>query len=426
MEKFTSRDAYLASLASRATAPAGFRFAVQPIRFSPAERDTPEPLTMNLSAAVLDTPTESFAGLFTRNRFPGAPVLLGRERMAEAKSSGVIVNNKIANVCAPGGLEDARHIAARFGELAGCTEAPLFSASTGIIGWRLPTADIERGLPDLSRRLGTDGPLEMSQAIMTTDSFPKLRSSTIGKGSIVGIAKGAGMIEPNLATLLVFLFTDITISRTQLTEALGTAVAGSFNGISVDGDQSTSDMVLAFSSNLRPAVEPAEFASGLNAVCRALAFDVVRNGEGTEHVIRVTVNGCESESVARGCAKAVANSPLVKTAICGNDPNVGRIIGAIGDYAGNAGIAIDQSKVTVDIGPRRVFADGAFRLDPEGEEIVAAYLTEASLADSGIGYPAHDRTVDIVIDLGAGTGCGEAVGSDLTHGYVSENADYRS
>ena len=426
MENYADKETYIRSLDLRGTAPLGFRFAISSLEFHPAERETKQPLSMNLSAAVLDSPTESFAGVYTRNQFPGAPVIIGRERLSEASTSGVLVNNRIANVCATGGEEHARKLSARFARILDRSEHEIFPASTGIIGWGLPVDEMTAALGPLATRLGSDTPTDMARGIMTTDSFPKLRSANLGSGRIVGVAKGAGMIEPNLATLLVFLFTDITIGRSDLQECLARAVHNSFNAISVDSDQSTSDTVLAFSSNRQPTVDIDTFTTALTQVCYDLSLDVVRNGEGTEHVIRVHVGSAPDEEIARGCAKAVVNSPLVKTAICGNDPNVGRIIGAVGDFAGSYGISIDRKRVRVSIGDENVFADGVFALDPERENRLADYLVAGKLGASEDGYPAHDRNVEIFIELGDGDASGEAVGSDLTHGYVAENADYRS
>ncbi len=426
METYRSEAEYLDALRERSAPPEGFRFAVVRLEFRPAEKETVEPLRMDLSAALLDEPTESFAGVFTRNRYPGAPILVAKERMKRGRSGGVLVNNRIANVCASGGREDAERVASRCATLLGGAERSLFVASTGIIGWRIPVDAMIGRLEELVGRLGVDGPFEMSRAIMTTDSYPKLRSRAVGSGRIVGVAKGAGMIEPDMATLLVFLFTDVCIDRPALQRSLERAVEVSFNTVSIDGDQSTSDMALAFSSNRAAQVAPEVFEDALTRVCRDLALDVVRNGEGTEHVIRVLVESAPDEVVALRCGKAIINSPLVKTAVCGNDPNVGRIVMAVGDYLGSSGVPVDPAAVRIAIGDEVVFSDGVFHLDPEKERRLAEYLESRSLAGSQPGYPAHDRTVDIRVDLAAAGGTGVVAGSDLTHGYVSENADYRS
>ena len=425
MESYSDLASYSAALDDRGNAPVGFHCAVTSIDFRPAERETTEPLTMNLSAVVLDEPTRSFSGMFTKNRFPGAPVILCRERIAGSRISGILVNNRIANVCAPDGVEDARRVTGRFAAQVGCEGDEILPASTGIIGWKLPVDAMIPALAPLARRLGSDTPVDVARGIMTTDSYPKLRSAGVGDGRIVCVAKGAGMIEPDMATLLVFIFTDISIERKPLQRHLEDAVTGSFNIVSVDGDQSTSDMVIALTSN-RKRCDEVEFAETLSRLCYELAMDVIRNGEGTEHVIRVRVASAPSREIAAGCAKAVVNSPLVKTAVCGNDPNVGRVIGAIGDFAGSNGVGLDTRAVRVAIGDEEVFAGGVFTLDPDRERRLARYLTDARSTASEDGFPAHDRSVEICIDLGSGNSTGGAIGSDLTHGYVSENADYRS
>jgi glutamate N-acetyltransferase/amino-acid N-acetyltransferase len=261
---------------------------------------------------------------------------------------------------------------------------------------------------------------------MTTDSFPKVRTVTLGEGRITALAKGAGMIEPNMATMLCFVMTDLDISRESLRRVLPEAVEGSFNTITVDGDQSTSDMVLAFSSAGRGSVSEGEFAAALTTLLRDLAGDLVRNGEGTEHVIRLVVSGAPDARTAREAGKGVINSPLVKTAVAGNDPNVGRILSSLGDWAGNNGVNLDPDRVTLTMGGRILFQAGRFTLDQTTEDYLAAYLREARLPAESPGYPIHQRCVEIGLDLGMGSGTAEVLGSDLTHGYVTENADYRT
>jgi glutamate N-acetyltransferase / amino-acid N-acetyltransferase len=228
-----------------------------------------------------------------------------------------------------------------------------------------------------------------------------------------------------MATMLVFLLTDASIDRGRLQQSLVRSVAESFNRISIDGDQSTSDMVLAVSS-LRAEVSLQRFDEALTVLCGELAGDIVRNGEGTCHVIRVRVSGLGREQEAAALAKAVVNSPLVKTAIYGNDPNVGRIIGALGDCAGNNDITLIPSDVEVKLGREVVFSHGVFRLDKDKELRLSAYLRDAAIDPSLRGFPQHERTVDVFISCGNGPAEAEVLGSDLSHEYVSENADYRT
>ncbi len=426
MESYTSPEDYGATLTARAALPEGFRAGTATLSFVAAERASRGAYAMNLSLLVLDEPTPSFAGVFTRNAFPGYPVIVGRKRLTMPFSRGVIVNNKVANVCAPDGEKDVERLLARLAEAAGGDADDYFSCSTGIIGWKLPVREMEESIPALVSSARSDSLLGVASAIMTTDRYPKVRSAALGEGRIVAVAKGAGMIEPNMATMLAFVATDLEIKRQELQETLSKVAGRTFNRISIDGDQSTSDTVLAFSSRKRRAVSPRQFEEGLATVCAALAEDLVRNGEGTSHVIRVAVGGAPSDAIAVDLGKAILNSPLVKTAVFGNDPNVGRIVSAIGDYLGNRGEAFNPAKVRVRLGDEVIFSEGRFHLDASTEERLARLLKEAQLNPKIKGYPEHDRTVDIVVDLGAGSGQGRVIGSDLSDDYVRENADYRT
>lgn len=427
MSEYADRHDYLSKLSDRAVLPDGFRVSTQTVSFFPAERAVSLPLEMNLSLIALDRPTESYAAVFTRNAFPGAPVKIGRRRLAAGKPvSGVLINNKISNVCAPGGEEDAEEILAVLGESLGVPGDSLFPASTGIIGWKLPKEAMKEAVPSLAAACGTGTVVSLAQAIMTTDLFPKVRSATVGDGFITAVAKGAGMIEPNMATMLCFVMTDIAVSREELQNALAAAVEGSFNAISVDSDQSTSDTVLALSSGRKAAVPYEAFANALKGVCTALAEDIVRNGEGVQHVIKVRVAGAVDDADAKRAGKAVVNSPLVKTAVFGNDPNVGRLVSSLGDEYGNRGVPLDPQKVTVSLGQRVVFANGAFALDEESERYLSQYLKSRQINPTAARYPEHEKCVEIDITLGLGNGAATVTGADLTYDYVKENADYRS
>ena len=426
METFSTEAAYLAALEARAALPEGFRVATASLAFRPAEREVARPLPMNLSLIVLERETAEFAAVYTSNRFPGAPVAIGRERLGGAAVRGVLVNNKIANVCTPTGRADAELLCAALGRETGSTAEAFLPASTGIIGWRLPVAEMQAAIPGLVRGAHGGSVLPVAKGIMTTDRFPKVRSRPVGGGRIVGIAKGAGMIEPRMGTLLCFLLTDVSVGRDGLRAALPWAVDRTLNRISVDGDQSTSDMAVLLSSGTKGAVEPATFRAALSGVLADLAEDIVRNGEGTSHVIRVAVTGARDDESAAGAGKAVVNSPLVKTAVCGNDPNVGRIAGAIGDWAGTAAPWLEPAAVVVRLGGEDVLAGGAFRLDAAKEERLSACLRGAAFDPAARGFPAHGRCVDIEVSLGGGPGTAVVLGSDLSAEYVRENADYRS
>jgi glutamate N-acetyltransferase/amino-acid N-acetyltransferase len=226
--------------------------------------------------------------------------------------------------------------------------------------------------------------------------------------------------------MLVFLMTDLAVPRAVMQDRLARVCERTFNCISVDSDQSTSDTVLLFSSGAGPAPSEEEFEAALEEVCGNLARNIVRGGEGTAHVIRVRVSGASDFRLARDFAKAVVNSPLVKSAVYGNDPTVGRIVSSLGDFAGNAGIDFDASAVTIRLGSELIFRRGAFELDEAKEKKLSDYLKRASMDPAKKNYPPHRRCVEIDVELGGGGAEALVYGSDLSHEYVTENADYRS
>jgi glutamate N-acetyltransferase/amino-acid N-acetyltransferase len=433
---FADRAAHRAWLAGQARLPRGFRAGAAALEFTPAE--VAKPARMRLALVALERPSEAFAAVFTRNAFPGAPVLVGRRRLLGARLGAVLVNNKISNVCAPGGVEAAERLSAEVARLLGLGAGEVLPSSTGVIGWRLPVEEMAAALPAAVASLQGESLLPVAEAIMTTDLYPKVRRAELpGGASIVGVAKGAGMIEPNLATMLVYLLTDAAVPRAALRAALTEAVEGSFNAISVDSDTSTSDTVALLASGAAGPVDEGAFRAALGRVCRDLAEDVVRNGEGVRHVLRVRVGGAPDAAAARALAKAVVNSPLLKTAVAGNDPNVGRLVAALGKEAGARGIALDPARARLRLGGEVIVEGGVFRLDREKEARLAAHLAAAELypqrpAPDGItfrpavDYPPHERCVEIEASVGEGQGAAEVLGGDLTHEYVTENADYRS
>ena len=340
--------------------------------------------------------------------------------------NGILVNNKISNVCTPRGEEDALRLLESLGTRLGLPAERFFAASTGIIGWELPRKEMTDALPALVGGLHAGSLLPVARAIMTTDAFPKVRRASAGDGTIVGIAKGAGMIEPNMATLLCFLCTDCAVPREELRGHLAWCVQRTLNRISVDGDQSTSDTAIALSSGARGPVRSEEFRSALYEVLSGLAFDIMRNAEGIGHVMRVRVEGAHDEPTAESVARAIVNSPLVKTAIFGNDPNVGRIVSAIGDWMGNTGGTLDPKAMTVRMGGIEIFGAGSFRLDAAREEQLSEYLLKRAFDTKRPPWPQHDRTVDIDVSLGGSSAAVEMLGSDLSYDYIRENADYRS
>lgn len=299
------------------------------------------------------------------------------------------------------------------------------------IGWRLPVAEMVEALPSAKDLSASSNAVNAAQGIMTTDRYPKLCARSLPNGGrLVGIAKGAGMIEPNMATMLCFLMTDVDLPREELQDQLSECVLKSFNAISVDGDESTSDTVVLISSQqCSSPVDPSDFKLALQEVCMDLAAQIVRNGEGTGHVIRVSVSGANCDQTASSVAKAVVNGPLFKSAIAGNDPNVGRLIGKVGQTLGSLGHLGEQmaQNCICRIGGETIFENGQFSLDTEKERRLSGHLKFAA-ADCESPYPEHRRVVDVEVILGGGEGPGKAVvlGSDLTTEYVKINADYRS
>ncbi len=431
---FANRDAHRAWLASQAALPAGFRVGTTRFGFMPKE--APKPAKMTLTLIALDQPTPDFAALFTKNAFPGAPIIVGRSRLNEATLGAVIVNNKISNVCAPGGVEASQRVCADVGRLLNLQPTQVLPSSTGVIGWQLPVLEMSAAVPQAVESLVGGTILPAAEGIVTTDLYPKIRRADLGGGSIVGIAKGAGMIEPNLATMLVYVLTDIAVPREQLRAILARAVDVSFNNISIDSDTSTSDTVAIFSSGKVAGVDLAAFEAALTTVCRDLAEDVVRNGEGVRHVIRVSVTNAPTAPLARALGKAIVNAPLFKCAVAGNDPNVGRLVQAIGKHVGAHLPGTDLSQLRAKIGGIEIFAKGTFQLNPEKETALVAHFKGAELYQSAlpkdgvyappVDFPPHEKCVEIEVELGTGSASAVVFGGDLTHEYVSENADYRS
>jgi glutamate N-acetyltransferase/amino-acid N-acetyltransferase len=356
------------------------------------------------------------AAVFTKNRFQAAPVVLSKValRATGGRVKAVVVNAGCANaVTGREGTAAAKRVRDRAAELLRCDENEIFLASTGVIGVVLPDAKIRTHLPAAVTRLSTGGVDALSHAILTTDVGPKVAQATftIGgkRGRLVGVAKGAGMIHPNMATMLAFVMTDANIAVPTLQTALKTAVDDSFNAISVDGDTSTNDTVLVMASGKLGNDEKADlsdFQRALNKVCRDLAWLIVRDGEGATRVMEVEVIGARSERDAKLAAHAIATSPLVKTALHGGDPNWGRILAAVG----RSGARFSVKRVSLTAGPITLVRDGQ----------PAAYREkEAAKVFS------RER-VPLRVDLGGGTARAFILASDLGHDYVSVNADYRS
>ena len=431
---FSSRAEHRAWLAANAALPRGFRVGTTRFDFMPFE--VPKPAKMTVTLIALDQPTADFAAMFTKNAFPGAPVIVGRNRLAQPQLGAIIVNNKISNVCAPGGVDTSERLCVATAQALGLAATEVLPSSTGVIGWRLPADQMIAALPQAVATLKPGSILPAAEGIVTTDLYPKIRRADLAGGSIVGIAKGAGMIEPNMATMLVYVLTDLAVPRDTLRAILARAVDRSFNRMSIDSDTSTSDTVVLLSSGAVPCPDLAAFEAALTTVCSDLAEDVARNGEGVRHVIRVTVKGAPTESAARAIGKSVVNAPLFKCAVAGNDPNVGRLVQAVGKYVGAHEPGIPLGRTCMSMGGIPIVANGEFALDPTKEAALIAHLKAAELYPSSepkdgvysppVDFPPHERCVEVEIDLGAGAASATVIGADLTHEYVSENADYRS
>ena len=370
----------------------------------------------DLMLLVADAPAQA-AAVFTTNKVVAAPVIVSREHLANAGglTRAIIVNSGCANACTGDtGMRDAREMTAETARLVGCPVEQVLVSSTGVIGVALPMAKVRAGLPAAFAALGADQGPAAARAIMTTDISPKESAARISIGGrqalIGGMAKGAGMIEPMMATMLAFVTTDAVVPPALLDLALREAVDRTFNAITVDGDSSTNDCVMLLASGASGVVVDdvsyGTFLEGLTAVCRDLALAIVRGGEGATKLVTVNVTGAATTAEARKAAKVIANSLLVKTAIHGADPNWGRLICA----AGRAGVAFDASRAAVTMGSLVLFKDG----QPHDERAPAAaeYLKGADLT--------------IGVDLGSGNASSTVWTCDLSAEYVRINADYRT
>jgi len=382
----------------RAVFPLGFRCASRNVGLKPEARD--------LSVFVSSVPAAA-AAVFTRNRFPGAPIIVGRETIRRGRLQAIVVNSKVSNVgTGEQGVVNTQRMAVAAGAELGVRADEVLVSSTGVIGKQLPIDLIERGLVGIAGDL-VDEPLIGAEGIMTTDTFPKALSASVGDAVITWIAKGAGMIEPNMATMLAYIFTDAKMESATLDRLLRDAVDVSFNMLSVDTDTSTSDTCAILANGLAGEVDEAEFAAVLRAGCLRMTETMARDGEGATKLLRATVEGAATREQARAAAKAIINSPLVKTMAFGADPNVGRVLMAVGKCLD---VEQDPSLTEVWINDISVYGDGARRdYDEAGLRVLLA------------GDP-----VVIRVALARGDHAATAFGCDLTHGYIDENAAYYS
>ncbi len=389
--------------------PRGFRASGVKAGIKPSGGD-------DLAFLLAENPSAA-AGTFTTNRVCAAPVKWCRGLLPREDIRGVVINSGNANAATGElGMENVRKTAERAASRIGCAPEQVLIASTGVIGHQLPMEKIERGIDDAFARLSTEseGFEAVSRAIMTTDTRPKIschRETIDGREvTLLGIAKGAAMIGPRMATMLGFLLTDAPISACDIRGLLADAVDLSFNCLSVEGHASTNDTVLLISSTVstEPVIPPGELASfGLmvRAACESLARQIADDGEGSTHFITVEVEGCRTVTEARAIARCVAESALVKTAIHGADPNWGRIVSA----AGYAGVPFQEGELSLAINGVPVYANGS-----------PVHFDDLALSES----IRHRRPVDLHLTLQSGRESCRFWTCDLTADYVRLNADY--
>ena len=396
------------------TAPAGFRAAGVACGIKRAANGT-APLDLALVAA--DRPV-SAAAVFTTNKAVAAPIVVSREHLERSggRARAIVVNSGCANACTgEQGLDVARAMAAATASAVGCAPEEVLVASTGVIGVALDPAKVGRGIQAAAARLDRSGADAAARAIMTTDPFPKSYAVTLttpsGPLTVGGIAKGSGMIEPRMATMLGFLTTDARVEPAVFARALRRVTDETFNAITVDGECSTNDCVFALASG-QSTVEitrdddPA-LLEALRAVAGHLSREIVRGGEGATKLVTVTVTGAATHADAWLAARTIANSPLVKTAIHGGDPNWGRLIAA----AGRSGAAFSLERASVVVGDVHLFVDGVPH--DERAEDAAAVLSQSEIS--------------VAVDLGTGGAHAATMWTcDLSADYVRINAEYRT
>ena len=394
--------------------------AIEGVRMATAEAGIKYKNRTDVLLMVFDAPA-TVAGVFTRSKCPSAPVDFCRANLAGGRARAVVVNSGNANAFTGRKGRAATELTAQSAaDAVGCPTSEVFLASTGVIGEPLDATKFAGVLGDMNGRARGDFWLDAARAIMTTDTYPKVatRSAEIGGVTVTinGIAKGAGMIAPDMATMLSFVVTDAEIPAPVLQELLARGVGPSFNSVTVDSDTSTSDTLMLFATGAakgrgqRPvatAADAAAFAEALNDLLRDLALQVVRDGEGARKMIEITVTGAESDASAKRIALSIANSPLVKTAVAGEDANWGRIVMAVG----KAGEPADRDRLAIYFGDVRVAVDG--ERDPGYSEDAASAVMKR-------------QDIPVRVDLGLGQGTATVWTCDLTKEYVEINGDYRS
>ena len=357
---------------------------------------------------VVADATCAATGVFTQSRFAGPSVLVSREHIANLSARAVVVISKNSNVATGAeGMNNAREVVAGVATALSCDPTDVLIASTGVIGRQYPMAQVRSGLKSIPKQLTATSAEAVANGIMTTDTVHKVAEATISGSSarVVGVAKGVGMIEPNMATLITMIFTDALIAPKELDHVFRKVIDHTFNCVSVDTDTSTSDTAIVLASGAAGAVTIDAFEAALHEVALSLTKQVARDGEGAEKLIEVRVDGAKDRDQAKTVAKAIVNSPLVKTAVHGADPNWGRVAMAVGKCSQYSDI--NQNNVVIRFGSQEVYPT---QVDATGLENLSQYM----------------RGTDVLIHVSLATGTSDATvwGCDLTDGYVRINADY--
>ena len=399
-------------------APASFPTlpVIRGARFSTAAAGVKYAGRTDVMLAVLD-PGSCVAGAFTKSATRSANVLdcQSKIRLEDDAGAAIIVNSGNSNAfTGRAGDESVQAICAEVARVTGLPATRVFTSSTGVIGERLPHDRIKAKVQELYDGLDEAGLPNAAKAIMTTDTFPKGSTTTVdlpgGTVTIAGIAKGSGMIAPDMATMLVYIFTDAKIGQSDLQTLVSALNEKTFNSITVDSDTSTSDTLLVAAtgaSDVSVTADDTAFRDALHHVMQDLAHQVVRDGEGATKFLEITVTGALNDADAKTHAMSIANSPLVKTAIAGEDPNWGRVVMAIG----KSGAPADRDTLSISFGDVKVASNGW--VDPGYREEQGAAIMQ-------------QENISMTVDLGMGTGSATVWTCDLTHGYISINADYRS
>ena len=348
------------------------------------------------------------AGVFTQSRFAGPSVVVSREHIADLSARAVVVISKNANVATGAeGMSNAREVVNAVAQKIGCEAKDVLIASTGVIGRQYPMQSVRKGLAAIPDKFENTSVEDVARGIMTTDTVHKTAEATIAGSSarVVGVAKGVGMIEPNMATLITMLFTDAEIDKASLNEIFRRVIDKTFNCVSIDTDTSTSDTAIILASGLAGSVDAVSFETALYQVALSLTKQVARDGEGAEKLIEVCVDSARDVRQAKLVAKSIVNSPLVKTAVHGADPNWGRVAMAIGKCSDESDI--DETQVVIRFGNQEVYPT----------------FVDASALDALSKYMRSD-TVRIHVTLNTGRADCTVWGCDLTDGYIRINADY--